>query len=124
MVATNASSLNPIYFFKDPDVVIPHTILTTDSTWRDTPGAAQPAFQSISYHGETYPSSGEWVVKIFSKEKLDDAAVADIFGVKPSWVFRKVWRSFPVLHPTATFPPMQPMPGFHYLASMEPWVST
>lgn len=123
MLATTKPHADPLYFFKAPDEAIPGTILTTDVTWRETHGA-KPEFQSISYHGETFPNSGEYVVKIFSKKKLDNMFLADILGEDPTWVYRKVWHSYPVLRPTATFPPMQPMKGFHYLAALEPWVST
>ncbi|TXT11838.1 uncharacterized protein COLE_02248 [Cutaneotrichosporon oleaginosum] len=124
MLATTAPHVDPLYFFRGPDEAIPGTILTTGATARANPGAARPEFQSISYHGETYQGSGEWVVKIFSKTRLNNELLADIFGTDPTWVHRKVWDSYPVLHPTASFPPMQPMQGFHYLASLEPWVST
>lgn len=123
LLATTRASPDPLYFFKAPGDAIPGTILTTDVTWRDTHGA-RPEFQSISYHGETYEGSGEWVVKIFSKAKISNALLADIFGDEPTWVYRKVWESYPVLRPTASFPPMYPMKGFHYLAALEPWVST
>ncbi|BEJ12051.1 hypothetical protein CspHIS471_0205110 [Cutaneotrichosporon sp. HIS471] len=124
MLATNAPHADPLYFFRGPDEAVPGMILTTGSTVRAKPGAARPEFQSISYHGETYDGSGEWIVKIFSKAELSNDLLADIFGDNPTWVHRKVWDSYPVLHPTASFPPMQPMQGFHYLASLEPWVST
>ncbi|GMK54379.1 hypothetical protein CspeluHIS016_0109650 [Cutaneotrichosporon spelunceum] len=124
MLATTAPHADPLYFFGSPDDAVPGTILTTGATVRAKPGAARPEFQSISYHGETYEGSGEWVVKVFSKAELSNDLLADIFGDYPTWVYRKVWDSYPALHPTASFPPMQPMQGFHYLAAFEPWVST
>ncbi len=124
MLATTAKHADPLYFFLAPDEPVPGTIVTTGATARANPGAARPEFQSITYHGETFEGSGEWVVKIFSKAKISNDLLADIFGADPTWVYRKEWDSYPVLHPTASFPPMQPMQGFHYLASLEPWIST
>jgi prenylcysteine oxidase/farnesylcysteine lyase len=96
---------------------VPNTILTSSS---DT----DPGFQSITWHGETYPGSGEYTVKIFSMAALDDEFVNRLIGEEPSWLYRKEWDSYPKLGPISAFAPVQPMKGFHYLGAMEPWVST
>lgn len=125
MLTTTAPWPNPAYFGIEPDRAIPGTILTTNATARET-GQNGPPFQSISYHGETFPGSGEYVVKLFSKTKLGDEFLTTLFNSTPTSVFRKEWDSYPVLTPQSTFryAPVEPMPGFQYLAALEPWVST
>ena len=102
---------------------MPTTILTTSHSAKER-GVPLPPFQSITYHGETYPGSGEWVVKIFSLAPIDDYELNVIFGARPTWVRRKIFRSYPALRPTSSYPPVEPVKGLHYLAAMEPWVST
>lgn len=92
----------------------------------------RPTFQSISWHGETYPKSGEHVVKIFSLSPLSDQFLRDLIDEDPLWVLRKEWDSYPALRPMRDtgrrgeggYAPVEPYRGFHYLAALEPWVST
>jgi len=63
-------------------------------------------------------------VKIFSIMYLKDKILREVIGEEPGWVLRKAWDSYPVLSPTASYPPMEPVKGMQYLAAMEPWVST
>lgn len=87
-------------------------------------GGPPPRFQSISWHGETIKGSGEYVVKVFSLTYLNDEFLEELIGEKPSWVLRKEWDSYPKLRPIRTYAPVEPYKGFHYLAALEPWVST
>lgn len=125
LLTTNAPWPSPAYFGLLDYRPIPGTILTTDATYRKT-GEKDfyPAFQSISYHGETFPGSGEYVVKLFSKTKLDNDFLHTLFNSTPTWVLRKEWDSYPVLNPIVAYAPVEPLPGFHYLAGLEPWIST
>lgn len=81
-------------------------------------------FQFISWSGETYPGSGEWVVKIFSKSFLNDRILRSIVDETPGWVLRKEWDAYPVLQPLSHYPPVEPVKGVQYLAALEPWVSS
>lgn len=104
---------------------IPSTILTTAYTSRLTPGVPPPAFHSMSWLGETLDGSGEHVVKVFSRMPIADSFISEILGgEKPGWVHRKIWDSYPELSPIERYPPVEPTKGLHYLAAMEPWVST
>lgn len=116
-LATSRPFPNPGFFNLPQDAKVPNTILTSSSS-------VDPRFQSITWHGETYPDSGEYTVKIFSMAPLDDSFIHRLIGEEPSWLYRKVWDSYPELGPISSFAPVEPMKGFHYLGAMEPWVST
>jgi len=116
-LATTRPSPDPAFFNLPQESKVPNTILTSSST-------TDPGFQSITWHGETYPGSGEYTVKIFSMAALDDEFIYGLIGEEPSWLYRKEWDSYPALGPISAFAPVEPMKGFHYLGAMEPWVST
>jgi prenylcysteine oxidase/farnesylcysteine lyase len=113
--------------------VLPNTILTSGYDARAHRNATsayasgddgRPSFQSISWHGETTPGSGEYVVKIFSLSSLSDEYLYTLIDEEPRWVLRKEWDSYPKLGPIKSYAPVEPYRGFHYLAALEPWVST
>lgn len=114
----------PSFFGLPDNTVLPTTILTTAVTARSTRQTPPPRFQSISWHGETLPGSGEYVVKIFSLRYLKDKIIQDIIGEEPTWLLRKEWDSYPVLKPVERYAPVEPIRGLQYLAALEPWVST
>jgi prenylcysteine oxidase/farnesylcysteine lyase len=121
-LTTRQETPDPAFFLQAADFTVPTTILTTSYTAK-AEGSEMP-FQSITYHGETTPGSGEWVVKIFSLKPLEDYTLTAIFGDEPTWVHRKTWLSYPKIRPISAYASVEPIPGFHYLASLEPWVST
>lgn len=133
LLATSRQSVHPSFFGLPNNTAIPQTILTSGLTARAhkdgspntaSPSFPAPAFQSISWHGETTPGSGEYVVKIFSKSQLDDHFLHSLLDDDPTWVLRKQWDAYPVLSPLTTYPPVEPVSGVQYLAALEPWVST
>lgn len=124
LLATTAPTPHPSFFGLPPNTPIPTTVITSAAAYRADPDAVHPAFQSITYHGETSEGSGEYVVKLFSLSEIDDYTLTTIFGSEPTWIYRKVWQSYPALAPIATYAPVEPAPGLHYLAALEPWVST
>jgi len=63
-------------------------------------------------------------VKIFSLTPVNDRFIKAMIGEEPSWLLRKEWDSYPVLKPTASYAPVEPVQGVQYLAALEPWVST
>lgn len=123
LATTARKTPNPLYFGLSEGTILPTTILTTSTTSRAN-GTPLPSVQSISWHGETYPGSSEYVVKIFSKEILSDDTLTLILGEEATWVKRKEWYSYPALRPLTTYPPVEPLKGLQYLAALEPWVST
>jgi len=114
----------PAFFGLPVGTTMPTTILTSGETSRSTPSTPPPRFQSITYHGETHPGSGEYVVKIFSLTYLSDRMLSQLFGEIPGWLLRKEWDSYPKLGVIGQYAPVEPMKGFQYLAALEPWVST
>lgn len=123
LLTTHAPHAVPEFFGLDKDTPMPQTILTTAWTARNRPSTQPPPFQSITFHTDE-ALDGEWVVKIFSLRPMDDATLRALFGADPTWVLRKTWHSYPKLAPIAAYAPVEPLPGFHYLAALEPWVST
>lgn len=117
LLATSRSSPDPAFFGLPPDTKVPNTILTP-STGLET------EFNSITWHGETAPGSGEHTVKIFSMQELSDEFLERMLGETPTWILRKEWDSYPELAPISSYAPVEPMKGFHYLGAMEPYVST
>ncbi|KZT23798.1 FAD/NAD(P)-binding domain-containing protein [Neolentinus lepideus HHB14362 ss-1] len=127
LLSTTAPHPNPAYFgFKDT-ARVPTTILTTYEGVRVS-GVKEPEFNSLTYHGlvdESAPEGErEWVVKIFSKVRLEDEWLAEVFGGKVGWVYRKEWDAYPELPPTIKFPPIKLEKGFYYVNAFEPFIST
>ncbi|EIW73268.1 hypothetical protein M231_03632 [Tremella mesenterica] len=123
LIGTTRRHASPEFFGLPSTTTIPSTILTTGHTSRND-NTPPPLFQSITWHGETAPGSGEYVVKIFSLTYLKESILSELLGEEPTWVLRKEWDSYPKLKVTATYAPVEPMRGLQYLAALEPWVST
>ncbi|WWD22349.1 hypothetical protein CI109_106840 [Kwoniella shandongensis] len=113
----------PSFFGLLEDASIPNVIITTGITARQQ-AIPPPRFQSIAWHGETYPGSGEYAVKIFSMTRLTDRFLREMLGEEPSWLLRKEWNSYPELRPLTSYAPVEPIKGLHYLGALEPWVSS
>ena len=125
LLGTTRERASPAFFGLDEGAEVPGTILTTGYTARHNPGTAPARFQSITWHGETYPGSGEYVVKIFSMTYIKDKILRNLLGGEdPTWIVRKEWNSYPKLSVIASYAPVEPAKGLQYLASLEPWVST
>ncbi|BEJ14822.1 hypothetical protein CspHIS471_0405890 [Cutaneotrichosporon sp. HIS471] len=116
-VGTTAPSPNAKYF-KRSKGAMSQVILTTGEGARS--GGPSPDFQLLMYN-LALPTSN--IVLIFSPEALPDSKIIELFG-STTWIFRKEWDAYPLLKPTTSFPPVLPRAGFHYLAAMEPWLST
>jgi prenylcysteine oxidase / farnesylcysteine lyase len=96
LLTTTSATLNPEYFGYKPGAGVPTTILTTFEGVRR--GGKAPEFNSATYHGkakfaknETHDTqkTDEWVVKIFSMERIADEWLTDVFQNQVGWVFRK-----------------------------------
>lgn len=85
LITTTSPSLDPAFFSMPPTSAVPHMLLTTYEGARQ--GGKEPEFNSISYHGQI--RDGEWVVKIFSKERVEDDWIDKVFGGKVGWIHRK-----------------------------------
>ncbi|WVQ64724.1 uncharacterized protein L199_002891 [Kwoniella botswanensis] len=113
----------PSFFGLSEDSYIPNAILTSGLTSR-IQSIPPPRFQSISWHGEVLPGSGEYAVKIFSLTRLSDRFIHKLIGEEPGWLVRKEWDSYPKLKTTSSYAPVEPIRGLHYLAAQEAWIST
>lgn len=120
LLSTSSPGLNPAYIGYKLGRNAPNFLLTTSANVRA--GGKAPEFNSISYHGKI--SDAEWVVKIFSKEKISDEWLSHMFLDKVGWVLRKEWDAYPELPSTTTFPPVKLADGFYYVNAFEPFIST
>ena len=131
LLSTSAPTPHATYFNLQPSAKAPSTLLTTHDGVRQR-GRAEPEFNSLTYHGHVLTKEGEkrrtatdeeeWVVKIFSKERLTDEWLGAMFEGKAGWVLRKEWDAYPVLPPTTEFPPVKLMDGLYYVNAFEPYV--
>ncbi|VDC01974.1 unnamed protein product [Peniophora sp. CBMAI 1063] len=121
LFTTTSPHANPEYFGYKPGSKVPETILTAKGT---------AEFNSMTYHGRLKDADGvpleppQWVVKIFSMEKVEDAWIEKLFGHEVNWVYRKLWQPYPVLPPTTSFPSIKLDDGFYYINAFEPAIST
>ena len=121
LATTTSSPLGSYFYPTSPDTGVPQTVLTTSS------GAIEPEFNSLTYH-ERIQRPGqppEYVVKIFSKRRVEDDWLERMFGAgKVGWIRRKEWKAYPVLPPTKVYPEVKPVEGLYYLNAFEPFIST
>jgi len=96
LLTTTAPTPNPVYFGEEPGSEIPKFVLTTFEGARH--GGRAPEFSSLQYGGKARPATNgthggqetdEWVVKIFSMERISDEWLANMFQNQVGWVFRK-----------------------------------
>jgi len=120
LLTTTSPTLNAKYFAMPPSSTLPQMMVTTYEGVRN--GGKEPEFNSISYHGLV--REGEWAAKIFSKERLSDEWLDDVFNGQVGWVHRKEWDAYPELPPTTSFPPVKLDQGFYYVNAFEPFIST
>ncbi|WVW81705.1 hypothetical protein I302_103700 [Kwoniella bestiolae CBS 10118] len=111
------------FFGLPEDSYIPNAILTSAMTSR-IQSIPPPRFQSITWHGEVLPGSGEYAVKVFSLTRLSDRFIHNLIGEETGWLVRKEWNSYPKLKTIASYAPVEPIRGLHYLAGQEAWIST
>lgn len=91
LLATTAEHPNPEYFGLKPDSNVPKMILTSNEGVRR--GGKAPEFNSLTYHGPVgVGRENEFVVKIFSSEKIEDDWLDNVFDGKVGWVVRKEVR--------------------------------
>ena len=95
LLTTTAPYADPVYFGLKPEATVPSTIFTTYEGVRN--GGPEPEFNSLSFHGPISEGSEEQVVKIFSKQRVEDDWLNKVFGGKVGWVFRKEVRLSPIV---------------------------
>ncbi|MCJ1291598.1 hypothetical protein MMC34_003143 [Xylographa carneopallida] len=138
--------LSPLAFHLPASVPTPETILTTlpSSQYRSSPSARAPAgFFSISTLRTLFNPSGpsgprtEYLYKIFSPRPLNATFLGKLLGFETeaellggieredvSWVYTKVWDSYPYLPPRVTFEEPLLGRGLWYTSGVEGFIST
>ena len=87
LLTTTSPSPSPAYFNATEGSNIPAIILTNAHGRRH--GGREPDFISISYLQKVSPDSEEYVVKVFSKERIEKEWLDEVFGKgKVGWVHR------------------------------------
>jgi prenylcysteine oxidase/farnesylcysteine lyase len=89
LLTTTSPHPLPAYFGLAPGSTVPQAILTTNENARA--GGKAPEFNSLTYHGKISSNRDEYVVKIFSMQKIDDDWLKNVFG-EVGWVYRKEVR--------------------------------
>ncbi|KXS99992.1 hypothetical protein AC579_3028 [Pseudocercospora musae] len=142
---TSPHLLSPTFFNLAPDKSPPQVILTTlaDS---ETPGkgnktVGSPGFLSISLLRPIIdPNTGteEYLYKIFSADPVSAPWLAKLLGVDHlpdnqgdeiskrdvTWMYRKVWSSYPYEYPRVTFEELKLDDGIWYTGGMDSFIST
>jgi prenylcysteine oxidase/farnesylcysteine lyase len=87
LFTTTSRSPNAAYFNLPEGSAIPSLILTSAEGFRH--GGPEPDFNSMDYLRKVSEDSKEWVVKIFSKKRIEDGWLENVFGKgNVSWVLR------------------------------------
>ncbi|KAI5202888.1 putative prenylcysteine lyase [Aureobasidium subglaciale] len=134
--------LSPGAFNLQSNELVPQVVLTTlppgEHHGNSPEGVGSPGFFSISLLRPTMDTRGdrdelEYVYKVFSPMPLNETFIANILGLAKdesiseedvSWMYRKVWHSYPYEYPRVTFEELQLDDGLWYTAGMESLIST
>lgn len=141
--------LSPTAFGLAPDAHAPQVILTTlapDESYGSSPqGVGRAGFFSIStLGGGLNPGLAvkdrlEYFYKIFSPMRVNATFLAKILGILPpaagaegeelskddvSWVYRKLWHSYPYEYPRVTFEEIRLDKDLWYTSGIESFIST
>jgi prenylcysteine oxidase/farnesylcysteine lyase len=142
---TSPHLLSPAFFNLPSDKAAPKVILTTlprDEAPRSGPeGVGSPGFFSISLlRPTTNPKTQaqEYAYKIFSNtppstvflskllafDEPEGNSDADFSENDVSWIYRKLWNSYPYEYPRVTFEDIQLAEGLWYTSGMDSFIST
>lgn len=139
---TSPHLLSPSFFNLPDNKAAPHTIITTLPNEEHPPqgpaGVGSPGFFSISLlRAVTNPATGgqEFAYKIFSPAPANSTFLSAILGVEPdddgemnekdvTWMYRKVWNSYPYELPRVTFESLKLDEGLWYTSGIESFIST
>ncbi|KAF2267624.1 Prenylcysteine oxidase [Lojkania enalia] len=138
-------SLDPIAFGLEPGKPVPQFVLTALPPGEDygsnPDGVGSPGFFSISIVGAGLnPNSNpkdrpEYIYKIFSPNKVNSTFLSHILGHRVheqeeedngavSWIYHKLWHSFPYEYPRVTFEEIKLDDGLWYTSGIESFIST
>jgi prenylcysteine oxidase/farnesylcysteine lyase len=133
--------LDPLAFNLAPGAPVPQYVLTTlPATEPPTDSAGSPGFYSISIHNaftniHSTPPRLNYIYKIFSPARITPQDLshflghtvtsddADVDGAV-SWIYRKIWYSYPREYPRVTFEEVVLDDGLWYTSGIESLIST
>jgi len=142
---TSPHLLSPAFFNLPPDKHAPQVILTTlpegEPPKRGSEGVGSPGFFSISLlRPITNPETDaeEYLYKIFSPQPVNATFLANLLGVSDklsgsadsisekdvTWIYRKVWNSYPYEYPRVTFEDAKLGENLWYTGGMDSFIST
>jgi prenylcysteine oxidase/farnesylcysteine lyase len=139
---TSPHYLAPAAFNLPDSEKVPRMLITTLQP-SENPGAdpfykSKVSFNSISLLGTRYnrrTGGDQYLYKIFSMSEISDSFLADILGIKMkedggvssddvSWVYRKLWQSYPYEIPRVTFEELRLDMNLWYTSGIESFIST
>ncbi|KAI4736326.1 putative prenylcysteine lyase [Aureobasidium sp. EXF-12298] len=139
---TSKHKLSPRAFNLSSDKEVPQVVLTTlppgEHHGSNPEGVGSPGFFSISLLRPSMDTREgrdelEYLYKVFSPAPLNETFMANILGLPAnrtigktdvSWMYRKVWNSYPYEYPRVTFEELQLDDGLWYTAGIESFIST
>ncbi|KAF2466801.1 prenylcysteine oxidase-like protein 1 precursor [Lindgomyces ingoldianus] len=137
--------LDPTAFKLDPGNLVPQFVLTTllpnENYGSDPNGVGSTGFFSISIVGaglnprSTPKNRPEYIYKIFSPKRIDSVFLSKILGEHVpeegesangpiSWIYHKLWHSYPYEYPRVTFDEIKLDEGLFYTSGIESFIST
>lgn len=137
---TSPRLLSPAFFGLPADKAAPQAIVTTLPPGEHPPAdatAGTPGFYSISLLQDIInPKTGaiEYAYKIFSPEPPNSTFLAALLGVESdeddisendiTWIYRKVWHSYPYEYPRNSFEEIKLSKNLWYTSGIERFIST
>ncbi|KAG8624957.1 hypothetical protein KVT40_006708 [Elsinoe batatas] len=133
---TSKHRLNPEVFGFEKGQRAPRAILTTTA---DEEGEQDPGFNSISLLREVInptTKAPEFAYKVFTMESVNSTFLGRIFGLGDlapnanigkddiSWIYRKLWSSYPYEYPRVTFEQTKLAKRLWYTGGMDSFIST
>lgn len=139
---TSPHLLSPAFFNLSPNDPAPQIILTTlpegEPPQRGSAGVGSPGFFSISLlRPITNPETQveEYLYKIFSPQAVNATFLSALLGVSlispdiigerdVTWIYQKVWNSYPYEYPRVTFEDAELGANLWYTGGMDSFIST
>ena len=141
---TSPHLLSPLYFNMKKDKPAPRVILTTlpksEQPKKGSERVGSPGFFSISLLNPVKnPKTGklEYLYKIFTPSPPNSTFLSSLLGLPPpdyygdgmsdkdiTWMYRKVWHSYPYEYPRVTFENIQLDDNLWYTSGMDSFIST
>lgn len=151
---TSPHPLSPAAFNLPPDGLVPEIIITTlqedEKPGSNPNGVGRAGFFSISLlqrlvNRNVKPLREEFAYKIFTPMEVNAEFLAKILGLEPlptdksdckagssldvskddvSWIYRKVWDSYPYEYPRVTFEELRLDQDLWYTSGIESFIST